>query len=160
MDNATKMSLMEVAIAAGDEAKATEIAMEVLVDYHGNESMTRRILGTLEKGGLGGEAEMMRLDTERAVADLNRKAVTLAKGGKAQEAMEEFMRFADTARNLSITFNAALAILHWLESAAPDEALSRKLAHYIEVIKNRDPTNPRTRQIKDMARPFLRVAGQ
>lgn len=158
LDNAAKMSLMEVAIAAGDEAKATEIAREVLADYHGNESMTRRILGTLEKGGLGFEAEQMRLDTERAVADLNRKAVTLAKGGKPQEAMEEFMRLADTTRNLSITFNAALAIVHWLETAPPDEALSRKLAHYIEVIKNRDPTNPRTRQIEDMARPYLRAA--
>lgn len=160
LDNATKMSLMEVAIAAGDHAKASEIAKEVLADYHGNESMTRRILGTLEKGGLGDEAERMRLDTERAVADLNRKAVTLAKGGQAQEAMEEFMRLADATRNLSITFNAALAIVHWLETAAPDEALSRKLAHYIEVIKNRDSTNPRTRQIEEMALPFLRVAGQ
>lgn len=158
VDNATKLSLMEAAVAAGDEAKATEIAREVLADYHGNEAMTRRILGTLEKGGLGSEAELMRLDTERAVADLNRKAVTLAKGGKPREAMEEFMRLADTTRNLSITFNAALAIVHWLESAAPDEVLSRKLAHYIEVIKNRDPTNPRTRQIEDMARPYLRVA--
>lgn len=158
LDNATKMSLMEVAIAAGDQAKASEIAREVLADYHGNESMTRRILGTLEKGGLGFEAEQMRLDTERAVADLNRKAVTLAKGGKPREAMEEFMRLADTTRNLSITFNAALAIVHWLETAPPDEALSRKLAHYIEVIKNRDATNPRTRQIEEMARPFLRAA--
>ncbi len=158
LDNATKLSLMEVAIAAGDQAKASEIAKEVLADYHGNESMTRRILGTLEKGGLGFEAEQMRLDTERAVADLNRKAVTLAKGGKPREAMEEFMRLADTTRNLSITFNAALAIVHWLETAAPDEALSRKLSHYIEVIKNRDVTNPRTPQIEEMARPFLRVA--
>jgi len=158
VDNEMKLSLMEVAIAAGDEARATEIAREVLADYHGNESMTHRILGTLEQGGLGSEAEAMRMDTERAVADLNRKAVTLAKGGKPKEAMEEFMRLADTTRNLSITFNAALAIVHWLESAAPEEALSRKLAHYLEVIRNRDPVNPRTRQIEEMARPYLRAA--
>jgi CheY-like chemotaxis protein len=158
VDNEMKLSLMEVAIAAGDQAKASEIAREVLADYHGNESMTRRILGTLENGGLGSEAEAMRLDTERAVADLNRKAVTLAKSGKPKEAMVEFMRLADTTRNLSITFNAALAIVHWLESAAPEDMLSRKLAHYIEVIRNRDPANPRTRQIEEMAQPYLRVA--
>lgn len=156
-DNATRLGLMEVAIAAGDQATAGEIAKQVFADYHGNDAMTRRILGTLERGGMGGEAELMRAEAERAVVDLNRKAVTLAKTGKSRAAMEEFMRLADTTRNLSITFNAALAIIHWLEAAPPDEALGRKLAHYIEVIENRDPTNPRTGQIEEMARPYLRT---
>lgn len=158
-DNATKLSLMEVAIAAGDPTTAGNIAKEVFADYHGNEAMTRRILGTLERGGMGEAARQMSVEADRAVVDLNRKAVSLAKSGKAREAMEEFMRLADTTRNLSITFNAALAIIHWLETVPSDEAGARKLAHYIEVIKNRDPTNPRTSQIEEMALPYLRMAG-
>lgn len=159
-DNTTRLSLMEVALAAGDQAAAGAIARQVFADYHGNEAMTRRILGALEKGGMGSEAELMRAEAERAVVDLNRKAVTLAKTGKSRAAMEEFMRLADTTRNLSITFNAALAIIHWLETVPPDDALAHKLSHYIEVIKNRDPTNPRTRQIEEMAEPYLRTTAR
>lgn len=158
VDNGTRLCLMEVAIAAGDQATASEIARQVFADYHGNDAMTRRIVDTLTRGGMGDEAHHMSAEAERAVLDLNRKAVTLAKSGRSREAMEEFMRLADTTRNLSITFNAALAIIHWLEESPPDDALGRKLSHYIEVIKNRDPTNPRTAQIEEMAAPHVPAA--
>lgn len=158
-DNSMQMAVMDVAIAAGDESRAAEIARKVLADYHGNEAMTSRIVGAMEKGGMGDLAKRLTSESEIAMQNLNRKAVTLAREGKVQEAMYEFIRLADETRNLSVTFNAALAIVRALESGIQDTVLERKLAHYIEVMKNRDAANPRTTQMLQMAGPYLGKAG-
>lgn len=158
-DNGMQMAVMEIAISAGDETRAAEIARRVLADYHGNEAMTARIVGAMEQGGMGAIAKRLTDESEVAMQNLNRKAVGLAREGKVQEAMYEFIRLADETRNLSVTFNAALAIVRALEGGSEDEVLERKLAHYIEVMKNRDAGNPRTAQMLQMAAPFLRAAG-
>ena len=158
-DNSMQMAVMDVAISAGDEARAADIARKVLADYHGNEAMTARIVGAMEKGGMGDLAKRLTSESEIAMQNLNRKAVTLAREGKVQEAMYEFIRLADETRNLSVTFNAALAIVRALESGIEDNVLERKLAHYIEVMKNRDAANPRTTQMLQMAGPYLAKAG-
>lgn len=158
-DNGMQMAVMEIAIAAGDEHRAAEIARKVLADYHGNEAMTGRIIGAMEKGGMGAIAKRLTDESEVAMQNLNRKAVGLARDGKMQEAMYEFIRLADETRNLSVTFNAALAIIRALESGSEDDVLARKLAHYIEVMNNRDAGNPRTAKMLQMAAPYLRPAG-
>jgi CheY-like chemotaxis protein len=155
-DNATRLALVDVAIAAGDEATASAIAREVLEDYHGNESMTARIIGTLDRAGMAQHARELREATEQAMLEHNREAVTLAKQGKLRDAMDEFIRLADRSRNLAVSFNAALAIIRWLEQNGADEALARKLAHYLEFMRNRDPDNPRTVQLADLSQPHLR----
>lgn len=157
-DNAMQLAVMDVAIAAGDETRAADIARKVLADYHGNEAMTRRIVGVMEGGGMGALARRLTGESEAAMQSLNRKAVALAREGKVHEAMYEFIRLADETRNLSVTFNAALAIVRALESGAEDAVLLRKLAHYLEVMKNRDAANPRTVQMHEMAAPYLRGA--
>ena len=155
-DNATLMAVMEVCIAAGDEARASEIARNVLNDYHGNDAMTGRIVNALKRGDMGGVAERLTSETEQAMQNLNRKAVTLAKQGDIDGAAQEFIRLADETRNLSIMFNAALAIVRSLEQGKDDEELVRKLSHYMDVIRNRDESNPRTQQMMEMAAPYLR----
>lgn len=159
-DNSMQMAVMEIAIAAGDESRAAEIGRQVLADYHGNEAMTRRIVGAMEKGGMGAVAKRLTDESEVAMQNLNRKAVGLAREGKVQEAMYEFIRLADETRNLSVTFNAALAIIRALEAGSEDEVLSRKLSHYIDVMKNRDAANPRTVQMLQMASPYLKATAR
>ena len=154
-DNGMLMAVMDVAIAAGDEARAGEIARNVLADYHGNDAMTRRIVGALEKGGMGSIAKRLTDESEVAMQNLNRKAVGLAKEGKVHEAMYEFIRLADETRNLSVTFNAALAIIRSLEAGQTDALLLSKLTHYLEVMRNRDASNPRTIQLLKMAAPHV-----
>jgi CheY-like chemotaxis protein len=156
-DNNMQIAVMEIAISAGDEARAAEIASKVLADYHGNEAMTGRIIGAMEKGGMGAIAKRLTSESEVAMQNLNRKAVGLAREGKVHEAMYEFIRLADETRNLSVTFNAALAIVRALEAGVEDEVLARKLSHYIDVMKNRDADNPRTAQMLQMAAPHLRA---
>ena len=155
-DNGMLLAVMEVAIAEGDETGAAEIGRKVLADYHGNEAMTARIVGAMERGGMGAIAKRLTDESEVAMQNLNRKAVALARDGKMQEAMYEFIRLADETRNLSVTFNAALAIVRALEAGTEDETLARKLSHYIDVMKNRDAANPRTLRMLEMAAPYLR----
>lgn len=155
-DNGIRMVLMEAAAQQGDEARALDIAKEVLGDYVGNEGMTKRIVSTLEKHDLGGAAARLRDISERAVLDMNRQAVAHAKSGQMKAAMVEFIQLASRSRNLSVTFNAALAIVRWLEANEYDEALARKLKFYLEFIGNRDPDNPKYRQLIDMAAKFTR----
>lgn len=159
-DNAMRMALMEVAISAGDEARASEIAGSILDDYYGNDAMKARITGVLEKGGMGDIAKRLTLESDKAMLDLNRKAVALAKQGRMEDAMYEFIRLADETRNLSLTFNAALAIVRACEQGNEDENLRAKLSHYLEVMQNRDANNPRTKQMQEMAAPYLRPAGR
>jgi len=155
-DNMTRISLMQVAAAAGDDYAAAAIARSVMADYHGNENMQSRIVRELEKAGMGELAKQIGAESDQAMLDLNKEAVAHAKQGAMREAMEEFVRLADSTRNLSVTFNAALSIVRWLESNAHDEKLTGKLKHYLEVISNRDPDNPRTKQLLDMSAHLVR----
>lgn len=157
-DNATRMALMEAAAKQGDEALAQGIAQSVLADYVGNDGMTKRIVSTLEKQGMGNVAVRLRDESEHAVLEMNRKAVEHAKAGRMKAAMDEFVALASKSRNLSVTFNAALAIVRWLDVNEYDEQLVRKLKFYLEFIGNRDADNPKYQQLMEMAQKFIRPA--
>lgn len=156
-DTNTRLALMEAAAAQGDTERALAIAREALADQAGNDAMSQRIVDVLGRHELREDAQRLCEITERAMLDLNRKAVELAKAGRMREAMEEFIRLAGETRNLSVTFNAALAIARWLDASQTcDEALVRKLGNYVEFIGNRDPDNPRLHQLKEVTQGWLR----
>lgn len=153
--NALRLGVMEAAAAEGDRAQAIALADKMLADYAGNEAMSGRIVGMLDKAGMGEEARAMRDTTERHVLQMNRKAVELAKQGRLKDAMDEFVRLANDSRNLSVTFNAALAIVRWLDSGGDDPAMVRRLRHFLDVIHNRDAENPKFHSLRDLAEPHL-----
>ena len=155
-DNMMRLSLMQVAASAGDDYAAAAIARSVMADYHGNESMQSRIIRELEASGLADLAKQIGAESDQAMLEMNKEAVRHAKLGAMREAMDEFIRLADTTRNLSVTFNAGLSIIRWMEKNPRDEALVSKLKHYLEVISNRDPENPRTKQLIEMSAAVIR----
>jgi hypothetical protein len=152
----TMLALMEAAAVQGDTGRALAIAGEALADHVGNDAMEQRIVNVLGHHDLREHAQRLREATERAVLEMNRKAVELAKGGRMREAMEEFIRLASETRNLSVTFNAALAIARWLDSNERDQALVLKLKNYVEFIGHRDPDSPRLRQLRQITEAWLR----
>lgn len=160
VDTNTMLALMEAAAVQGDTDRALELAREALADHVGNEAMTQRIISLLSHHDLDEHAQHLREDTERAVLAMNRKAVDLAKAGHMREAMDEFIRLAGESRNLSVTFNAALAIARWLESNGRDEALIRKLKNYVDFIGHRDPDSPRLRQLRKASEAWFRQPGE
>lgn len=159
VDTNTMLALMEAAAVQGDTERALAIASEALADHVGNDAMAQRIVNVLGHHDLQDDAKRLREATERAVLDMNRKAVELAKAGRMREAMEEFIRLAGDSRNLSVTFNAALAIARWLDANERDEALVRKLKNYVEFIGHRDPDSPKLRQLREMAEVWFRPSG-
>ena len=154
-DNMTRIALMQVAAAAGDDDSAASIARSVMADYHGNENMQARIVRDLQSAGLGELAKKIGAESDQIMLDLNKEAVVLAKKGAMREAMMEFIRLADSTHNLSVTFNAALSIVRWLDGNPLEGKFADKLRHYLEVIVNRDPENPRTKKLVEMSQGVL-----
>jgi tetratricopeptide (TPR) repeat protein len=154
--NSVRLAVMEAAAAYGDRTEVMALAEKMLEDYAGNDAMSGRIVGLLESSGMGDEARALRETTERQVLKMNKHAVELAKKGAMKEAMAEFIRLADQSRNLSVTFNAGLAIVRWLDRSGDDAAIVRKLSHYLDFINNRDPENPKFHSLRELAEPHLK----
>lgn len=161
LDNEEALAMLEVAIEMKDESTVVGLAQTLFMDYVGNDSMCGRINRLMNVGGLGEKAgELATMAAER-LRQMNLAAVNLAKQGRMLEAVEEFAQLADANRNISVSLNAATAILKYFEDASArhqkvDETVRRrllnKLESYINFVRDRDPANKRLEKVAEAAK--------
>ncbi len=156
-DNEQRMALLDVAAAMGDQATVLEMAEVLYDDYQGNTRMEARLTEVMKRAGLEAKAQEIAKAAGQRVADMNVKAVGLAKAGRLREAIDEFIRLANESRNLTVSLNAAVAIIQWLEQGGDSGQLAAKLDELIAFVRTRDPANPRLAQILEA---MARLGGQ
>lgn len=141
-DNEQRMTMLQAAIAVGDEATASSLAKNLYADFHGNEQMLDRVDSFLT-GSVGEQVRNLKAEALQHVEDLNRRAINIAKSGKLRDAVDEFIRLAEQHPILAIMLNASVAIIKWMEGNGYDAYMGNKLEQYIHFMKKRDPGNPK-----------------
>lgn len=165
IDTSEYMAMLAAAAETGDAAAVEECAHALYSDHLGNTSMIERIDATLGKAGMAELAARVRGKAAEELRQLNVAAVNLAKHGKLKEAIEEFLRLADTNRSVAVYLNAATAILklyHEIEQGRqsvtpPDhrrygERMERTLAY----VGKHDPGNVKMAKIAAEWRNLLK----
>lgn len=157
VESEQNMAMLEAALSMKDEVTALSVAQDLFSDYFGNESMTRRIEGLMESGGMADKSSELAGKAVERLKELNRAAIELAKQGKILEAVEEFASLADSNRNIAVVLNAATAIVKYLEDViergksfepARRRRLENRLEGYLNFVRERDPGNVRMEKIE------------
>lgn len=158
LDREQTMTLLDAAVDAGDKETSLNVAAELYTDHVGNQGMVGRINELMARGGMQEKSEeLVRRATER-LKELNLGAVRLANEGRMLEAVDEFIRLADTNRNIAVMLNAATAIVKYFEEVRNsgrkmDAPLKKRfvsrLESYLNFVRSRDPDNERLERITD-----------
>jgi tetratricopeptide (TPR) repeat protein len=164
IDTSEYMAMLTAAAEVGDEKAVEECAYALYSDHLGNTSMIERINATMKEAGMLGLATRLREKATEELRNLNVAAVNLAKHGKFQEAIEEFLRLADTNRSVAVYLNAATAIIklyHEISQgrariAPPDHRrYSERMDRTLAYVGKHDPGNVKMTKIAEEWRNLL-----
>lgn len=164
IDTSEYMAMLTAAAEMGDEKMAEECAFALYSDHLGNTSMIDRIDTTMKEAGMQGLATRLREKATEELRNLNVAAVNLAKHGKYQEAIEEFLRLADTNRSVAVYLNAATAIIKFYHEitqgrariAPPDHRrYSERMDRTLAYVGKHDPGNVKMAKIATEWRNLL-----
>jgi tetratricopeptide (TPR) repeat protein len=164
IDTSEYMAMLTAAAEMGDEKAVEECAYALYSDHLGNTSMIERINATMKEAGMQGLATKLREKATEELRNLNVAAVNLAKHGKYQEAIEEFLRLADTNRSVAVYLNAATAIIKLYHEISQDRAriappdhrrYSERMDRTLAYVGKHDPGNVKMTKIAEEWRNLL-----
>lgn len=164
VDTSEYMAMLSAAADMGDAAMLEECAYALYSDHLGNTSMIERINATMEKAGKQALAARLCEKAGEDLRQLNVAAVNLAKHGKLKEAIEEFLRLADTNRSVSVYLNAATAIVKLYQEVSqgrqaitpPDHRrYSERMDRTLAYVGKHDPGNVKMAKIATEWRNLL-----
>ncbi len=108
--------------------------------------------------GLTDLATTIRNRTNTEMRTLNLAAVNMAKQGKLKEAIEEFMRLAESKRSVSLYLNAATALILMFEqekqgkqrlSSSERKVYGGRLDFCVSFVRKHDPGNTKIGKIAE-----------
>jgi tetratricopeptide (TPR) repeat protein len=164
VDTSEYMAMLTAAAEMGDEKVVEQCAYALYSDHLGNSSMIERINTTMKGAGMQALATRLREKATEELRNLNVAAVNLAKHGKYQEAIEEFLRLADTNRSVAVYLNAATAIIKFYHEitqgrariAPPDHRrYSERMDRTLAYVGKHDPGNVKMAKIAEEWRVLL-----
>jgi tetratricopeptide (TPR) repeat protein len=156
IDTNEYMAMLTAAAEMGDAAMVEDCAYALYSDHLGNTAMIERINTTMQQAGMQALATRLREKAGEDLRQLNVAAVNLAKHGKFQEAIEEFLRLADTNRSVAVYLNAGTAIIklyHEIsqgrQTIAPHDhrRYSERMERTLAYIGKHDPGNVKMAKI-------------
>jgi tetratricopeptide (TPR) repeat protein len=164
VDTSEYMAMLTAAAAMGDAAAVEDCAFALYSDHLGNNSMIERINTTMADAGMHALATKLREKATEELRQLNVAAVNLAKHGKLKEAIEEFLRLADTNRSVAVYLNAATAIIKLYHEISqgrervspPDHRrYSERMDRILAYVGKHDPGNVKMAKIAEEWRGLL-----
>jgi tetratricopeptide (TPR) repeat protein len=164
IDTSEYMSMLAAATDMGDAEMVENCAYALYSDHLGNNSMIERINKTMADAKMDDLAAKLRDKAAEDLRQLNVAAVNLAKHGKLKEAIEEFLRLADTNRSVAVYLNAATAIVklyHEItlgrEKVSPPDhrRYSERLERILNYVAKHDPGNVKMNKIGEEWRGLL-----
>lgn len=145
-----KMVLAQGCLANDMEEDAAEVMLDVMNNASNEEGMARA-KQVLEQAGRADLAEKIASESRRQVADLLTTGADKARHGDykgAVELMQEALR--KMPENPQVVFNAAVAILKYLENSGWEGALGERCRSLIDKVRSLEPANPRLEPLSEM----------
>jgi DNA-binding NarL/FixJ family response regulator/Flp pilus assembly protein TadD len=122
---------------------AADVVRDVMQNAANNATM-QRAMGVLEQAGQAELAQRLAQESRQHVVDLVASGAARAKGGDFQGAVELMLSaVAKMPNNPQVAFNAALAVLKYLENVGWDERLGQHAQVLINGVRRLDPVNPK-----------------
>lgn len=141
------------AATLGDDVLIEQMMGIALRHGDGEADALAQVTATLQTAGKEDLARKAEELARREVADLNNRAVEMAKGGQLREAMALLIRVARKPSATSIAqLNAAQAVLMCLDAEGWDDGLMRECQLLIGRVAAREPDNPKLLKLRQMTR--------
>ncbi|QGZ40742.1 tetratricopeptide repeat protein [Pseudoduganella flava] len=151
-----KLELARTCLAAGREQQAAEVMKSVMASAGGGAPMAKA-MRLLEQTGKGDLANQLAKESRHAVATMVAQGAAQAKAGDLRGAVDTMLDAVHKLPgNPQVVFNAAVAVLKYLERAGWDEHLGTKGLELVSNLRRLDPGNPKLAALGNLQEELLR----
>lgn len=139
---ASSLELAQSCFALGQSEQAQQIIRDVAENHHEDAQIIKRAQNVFAAAGLKEEGEALLDQACKAMIRLNNDAVTLAKSGQLDQAINMLVEAADRLHNnAQVSINAAQAILMRIAQRGPNGQQLEAARHYIEQAMQANPAH-------------------
>jgi DNA-binding response OmpR family regulator/thioredoxin-like negative regulator of GroEL len=151
-----RLELARTCLAAGREQQAAEVMRNVMASSGGGVPMAKA-MRLLEQIGRGEMAAQLARESRSEVAAMVSQGAAQARAGDYRSAVETML---DAVRKLpdnpQVVFNAAVAVLKYLEREGWNEALGTKGIELVTSLRRLDPGNPKLAALGGLQEELLK----
>jgi DNA-binding NarL/FixJ family response regulator/thioredoxin-like negative regulator of GroEL len=159
ISNDLKMELARHCLQHGLDDGAAEVMRDVMSNAP-DEAAQAKAMEVFEQAGRRDLAEVVARESRRQVVEMVAGGVDKAKQGDYEGAVELMTAAArKLPENPQVAFNAAVAVLKYLENQGWDQKLGELGRGYIDSARRLDPGNPRLAPLADLYQSILRKYG-
>ncbi len=159
ISNEMKMELAKNCLDHNLDDGASEVMRDVMSNAADDAALTKAIQ-VFEQAGRGELAKTVVKESRRQVVDLISSGAEKARQGDFEGAVDLMtMAARKLPDNPQVVFNAALAMLKYLENVGWDGRLAERARGYIESARRLEPGNPRLVPLADLYQGMLKKHG-
>ncbi|RJG02406.1 tetratricopeptide repeat-containing response regulator [Noviherbaspirillum sedimenti] len=154
-----KMVLANTCLANNLDQGASEVMLEVMNNAANGAEMARA-MSIFERHGRADLAEKTAQESRRQVVELVSSGADKARQGDYKGAVEAMQAAVQKLPdNPQVIFNAAVAILKYLENLGWDRQLGERCRRLIDRARELEPANPRLASLAELHRQIMRKHG-
>ncbi len=159
ISNDMKMELAKNCLQHDMDDGASEVMRDVMSNAAGDAALAKA-MSVFEQAGRAELAETVAKESRRQVVELVSTGAEKAKQGDYQGAVELMTAAVHKLPdNPQVVFNAAVAVLKYLENLGWDSRMGDQVRGYIESARRLDPNNPRLVPLADLYQAILKKYG-
>lgn len=159
ISNDLKMELARNCLERNMDNGASEVMRDVMSNA-ADETAFAKAMKVFEQAGKMQLAETVAKESRRQVVELVSSGAEKAKQGDFEGAVELMTAAVrKLPENPQVVFNAAVAVLKYLENLGWDNRLGDQARGYIESARRLDPSNPRLVPLKELYQSIMRKYG-
>ncbi|MEC4723234.1 response regulator [Noviherbaspirillum sp. CPCC 100848] len=159
ISNDLKMELARNCLERNMDSGASEVMRDVMSNA-ADETAFAKAMKVFEQAGKMQLAETVAKESRRQVVELVSSGAEKAKQGDFEGAVELMTAAVrKLPENPQVVFNAAVAVLKYLENLGWDNRLGDQARGYIESARRLDPSNPRLVPLKELYQSIMRKYG-
>lgn len=154
------LEFAEACYKGGREDTASAVVKKILKNNHENPDLLARVEGLFDTLGNPDLGSQLISQTTQDIVDLNNQAVTMAKNGDLEGAVQLFIQAVnDMPANVHVTLNAVNALLAYVNTKGWHASYMQLTKEYLERIRKADPNNGKFQKLTETYKATLRRYG-
>jgi DNA-binding NarL/FixJ family response regulator/Tfp pilus assembly protein PilF len=159
LSNGMKMTLAASCLQNNLEEGASEVMLDVMSNTADGTALAKA-MSVFEQAGRKDLAESVARESRRQVMELVTTGAEKAKLGDYRGAVDLMTAAVHKMPdNPQVVFNAAVAVLKYLENLGWESKLGEQVRRHIETARRLDPTNPRLASLTDLHQNIVKKYG-
>lgn len=154
------LEFAEACYKGGRDEAASAVVKKVLKNNHENSELLAKVEGLFDTLGNPELGNQLISQTTQDIVDLNNRAVTLAKSGDLEGAVQLFIQAVnDMPANVHVSLNAVNALLAYVNTKGWHASYMQLVKEYLERIRKADPSNGKFQKLGETYKATLRRYG-